>query len=175
MNLFIGRGLYYCPQTKSGAMSYCYRCVSVHRGGCLLQGGTGPGGPGPGGGAWSWGVCLLPGRCACSWGVCLLLGGACSRGCLVETPPPDGYCCGRYASYWNAFLFLIISLVVTYFLRAASRYRRNTRFHHGNWTIRNGSIWFLVSHLLQFQWIVNKAEFCLPGLRGWIILWRTQL
>ena len=25
-------------------------------------------------------------------------------GCLVETLP-DGYCCGRYASYWNAFLF----------------------------------------------------------------------
>ena len=23
-----------------------------------------------------------------------------------RTPPPDGYCCGRYASYWNAFLFL---------------------------------------------------------------------
>ena len=22
-----------------------------------------------------------------------------------EDPPPDGYCCGRYASYWNAFLF----------------------------------------------------------------------
>ena len=21
------------------------------------------------------------------------------------TPPEDGYCCGRYASYWNAFLF----------------------------------------------------------------------
>ena len=49
-----------------------------------------------------------------------------------QTTPADGYCCGRYASYWNAFLFLIISLVVTYFLRAASRYRRNTRFHHGN-------------------------------------------
>ena len=38
-------------------------------------------------------------------------GGICSRGCLlpggVETPPPEaeGYCCGRYASYWNAFLF----------------------------------------------------------------------
>ena len=41
-------------------------------------------------------------------------GGICSSGCLVwgqvpapegETlPPPDGYCCGRYASYWNAFL-----------------------------------------------------------------------
>ena len=24
----------------------------------------------------------------------------------VETPPRDGYCCGRYVSYWNAFLFL---------------------------------------------------------------------
>ena len=24
----------------------------------------------------------------------------------ADTPPPaDGYCCGRYASYWNAFLF----------------------------------------------------------------------
>ena len=22
----------------------------------------------------------------------------------TETDPPDGYCCGRYASYWNAFL-----------------------------------------------------------------------
>ena len=41
--------------------------------------------PGLKGGAWSRGV---PGR----------------GGCLVETLP-DGYCCGRYASYWNAFLF----------------------------------------------------------------------
>ena len=56
-------------------------CHSVHRGG------PGPGGlPGPWGGAWSRGV----------W----------SGGCLVETPLPDGYCCGRYASYWNAFLFI---------------------------------------------------------------------
>ena len=22
-----------------------------------------------------------------------------------QTPPADGYCCGRHASYWNAFLF----------------------------------------------------------------------
>ena len=27
------------------------------------------------------------------------------------TPPPaDGYCCGRYASYWNAFLFCFFSV-----------------------------------------------------------------
>ena len=41
------------------------------------------------GGAWSQGV-PTP-------GVCVPCG----------DPPPDGYCCGRYASYWNAFLLLI--------------------------------------------------------------------
>ena len=52
-------------------------------------------------------VCLSLG-----WGLllrgCLLRRGACSRegACSggVETPC-DGYCCGRYAFYWNAFLF----------------------------------------------------------------------
>ena len=34
--------------------------------------------------------------------VCLC---ACSRG-SPHPPPPDGYCCGQYASYWNAFLFI---------------------------------------------------------------------
>ena len=62
---------------------------------CLSGGkGPGPGGvPGPGVPAPR--GCLVPG------------------GCLVETPPRrDGYCCGRYASYWNAFLFLfLISLL----------------------------------------------------------------
>ena len=64
------------------------------------QGGAWYGGvPGPGGvclgGAWSQGVSGprgVPGP----------------RGCLVETPNRrNGYCCGRYASYWNAFLFKI--------------------------------------------------------------------
>ena len=45
-------------------------------------------------------------------GGCLVQGGACSRGCLLwgvpggDPPPPNGYCCGWYASYWNAFLFM---------------------------------------------------------------------
>ena len=39
------------------------------------------GGSGPGGVPGPWG---MPGR-----------------------DPPDGYCCGRYAAYWNAFLLLI--------------------------------------------------------------------
>ena len=37
----------------------------------------------------------------------LLLGGACSRGVWRPPPKADGYCCGRYASYWNAFLLNI--------------------------------------------------------------------
>ena len=40
----------------------------------------------------------------------LVLGGG---GCLVETPP-DGHCCGRYASYWNAFLLHINSKLLPY-------------------------------------------------------------
>ena len=30
-----------------------------------------------------------------------------SQACTEADPPPtaDSYCCGRYASYWNAFLF----------------------------------------------------------------------
>ena len=39
---------------------------------------------------------------------CLLWGrGACSGGGVGGDPPADGYCCGRYASYWNAFLFIL--------------------------------------------------------------------
>ena len=67
----------------------------------------------------------------CSRGGCLLGGGGCllpqgsapagvpgPRGCLVETPPaPDGYCCARYASYWNAFLFFILVWFWVFFWR----------------------------------------------------------
>ena len=52
-----------------------------------------------------------PGRGACSGG-----GVPAPGGLVWGVPggdPPDGYCCGRYASYWNAFLFLywIIGLI----------------------------------------------------------------
>ena len=49
-----------------------------------------------------------------SWGGSGWGGGVCSRVCAcsrgVETPR-DGYCCGRYASYWNAFLFIFFKTV----------------------------------------------------------------
>ena len=56
------------------------------------------------------GVCS---RGVCSQGGCLLRGGACSGGRSAPgggwrpLPKADGYCCGRYASYWNAFLFIL--------------------------------------------------------------------
>ena len=71
--------------------------------------------PRGGGGGWVRGVhgpggCMVP-------GVCMVPGGPWSRGGLVlgvhgpvgvpGGPPPDGYCCGRYVSYWNAFLFFL--------------------------------------------------------------------
>ena len=72
---------FYRPQRSWGKVIFSQASVILSTGGrCLLLGG-----------AWS--------------GRCLLLGGVCSGGCLVETPR-DGYCCGRYASYWNAFLFV---------------------------------------------------------------------
>ena len=53
----------------------------------------------------------LAGGGACSGRVCSRGGGACSWGGSarggVWRSPRDGYCCGRYASYWNAFLFSI--------------------------------------------------------------------
>ena len=98
------------PATKLG-QGYVFTpvCDSVHRGV-----------PGPGGSVCS-GGCLVR-RGVCSWGVCLVRGGGVPGlgglvpggclgpgggsgpgGCLVKTSR-DGHCCGRYASYWNAFL-----------------------------------------------------------------------
>ena len=108
-----------------------YRCVSVH---CPREGGWYPSMPCrwypsmpcsrslggcvlsqhalqqvSRGGAWSGGCLLLGWGGVCSWvGEGLLLGGGLvSQHALRQTPPGrDGYCCGRYASHWNAFLFV---------------------------------------------------------------------
>ena len=102
----------------------CLLLGGVWSGGvCLVRGGASSGGggvSGPGGGGcmlrdgassqggvWSWGV-VCSGVCVCLlWGV--MLGGFLLLGGLLPgggdpRPPRDGYCCERYASYWNAFL-----------------------------------------------------------------------
>ena len=41
----------------------------------------------------------------------------------ANTPPPDGYCSGRYASYWNTFLLdLLLILIVSCFEAAIVTY-----------------------------------------------------
>ena len=55
------------------------------------------------GGVWS-GGCLLGGGVPAPGGM-LVPGGVWSGGMVPGGDPPDGYCCGQYTSYWNAFLF----------------------------------------------------------------------
>ena len=93
-------------------------CVAggMHGGGCVWQGGV----CGRGGHAWQGGVCVAGGMhgggCVWQGGVCVA-GGMHGRGdmCGTNTPPARYYeiwsMSGRYASYWNAYLFYIVSFV----------------------------------------------------------------
>ena len=94
-----------------------YTCLSVHRGQSMPRPGGCPG-TGPG-------VCLPGDVHAQAWGVSMPRPGGVQtqvqgvsrpmpRGGVyipafteADTPPADGYRCGRYASYWNAFLFIL--------------------------------------------------------------------
>ena len=92
-------------------------CVknSVHRGVCMVgacmawgmcgRGGHGRGACMAGGHAWQ-GACVVGGGCVV--GMCMV-GGVHDRGGVHGRR--DGHCSGRYASYWNAFLFDIITLM----------------------------------------------------------------
>ena len=103
---------FYRQQTKFAKVMFLHLSVShsVHGGVCFPDGVACPRGGGCSGGG-----SLLPGGAWSLGCVCLLLGGVCSLGgCLVETPLQDGYCCWRYASYWNAFLSNIVSVKSLY-------------------------------------------------------------
>ena len=68
-----------------GKVIFLHLFVIMFTGG-WVPGWSGGGMPGAGGACSWWGGCLVPGG-------------------MPGGDPPDGYCCGRYASYWNAFLF----------------------------------------------------------------------
>ena len=79
-----------CPQGVGG---WGLIWGSVCSGGCLVQGRLSARG-----GAWSRGGCLVGGGVP---GPVVPL----RQTPRTRHPPADGYCCGRNASYWNAFLF----------------------------------------------------------------------
>ena len=68
----------------SGGVCYPNMPCSGGQGGACSQGVPGLGGSALGG-AWGW--------------------EGSGPGGMPGGDPPDGYCCGRNASYWNAFLF----------------------------------------------------------------------
>ena len=69
---------------------------------CPRGGGGGCPGPGPGRGSAQGVSRPRPGEVPRPRGVCIP---ACTEADTPICPPADGYCCGRYASYWNAFLW----------------------------------------------------------------------
>ena len=99
-----------CSRSPGGVLSqHALQVVSQHALQQVSRGVPGPEGvPGPGGSAPR--GCLVGGCLVwrgCSWG------GAGIPACTeADLPPPgrDGYCCGRYASHWNAFFLHMQSI-----------------------------------------------------------------
>ena len=93
--------IYYRPQRSCEGYVFTGICLSTEGWGCLVPGGVCSGG----GGVCCWGGVCSRGAVSAPGG-CLLQG--VSHHALRQTPPGrDGYSCGRYASYWNAFLFIL--------------------------------------------------------------------
>ena len=53
---------------------------------------------------------------------------ACTEASTPPLPQADGYCCGRYASYWNAFLFFFFFSLSWHFESLVVKYRDSTLF-----------------------------------------------
>ena len=89
----------FLPSANEVCEGYVFTCVCLSTGGCRGPGGLPRGVSRPRG-------CVQ----AQAWGVSRPRpSGVCIPACTdANTPPPpaDGYCCGRYASYWNALLLL---------------------------------------------------------------------
>ena len=58
----------------------------------------------------------------------------------VHPPPADGYCCGRYASYWNAFL-----LIFNIYCPGTEHVTKICKLHVTNVVLTNGLWLSLVS------------------------------
>ena len=85
-----------CEKLQGGGMHGC-------RGACMVVGGM----CGLGGMCGCGGVCVVVGGCAWLWGVCMVARGmhGCGGTCMGYDKIQS--MSGRYASYWNAFLYAI--------------------------------------------------------------------
>ena len=99
--LIVQGGLYYRPQTKFAKVMFLHVSVILSTEGGYSSMPCRSPGPHPGG-------VSRPTTKGVSkptpMGVCV------SQNALRQTPPADGYCCGRYAFYWNAFLLKNITV-----------------------------------------------------------------
>ena len=79
-------------------------------------------------------------------------GGCVSQHALTQTPPPDGYCCGRYASYWNAFLLCIKLLVV-----GGTQFFQEVRCSLP--VVADREIARIICHIVRFVRVIRIHEF----------------
>ena len=102
----------YRPQRSCGQGNiFTPLCHSVDRGGRVKGSVRGEGGVhGKGGHAWQRGACMAKGDVRGKGGMCGKRGACMARGvCAMHPPDTTRYSRsmrGRYASYWNAYLFL---------------------------------------------------------------------
>ena len=59
-------------------------------------------------------MCGCRGACVVAGGACMVVGGMCGCGVACVGYDEIRSMSGRYASYWNAFLFSLLSLVHRY-------------------------------------------------------------
>ena len=134
------------------------------------------------GGACSWRV-SAPGGCL-RWGCLLRGGGGVSAPCfyyivqcvhcqtspggglvsqhaLRQTPPGrDGYCCGRYASYWNAVWLYLIWQVISF-----CRWKRHWKERRwGCWKESGRTCWSKQKRWKERWWSYRREESSQEGL-----------
>ena len=72
----------------------------------------------------------------------------------ADPPPADGYCCRRYASYWNAFLFnkpLHVPLPSLCPPRSSSKFEHSVQGSHSTWrTWKNESTPGKPGNIMEF-------------------------
>ena len=56
----------------------------------------------------------------------------------VTPPPRDGHCSRRYASYWNAYLFMFIIIFLAWFVQRLQWEAQDQSSHKGTWIQTSG-------------------------------------